>query len=614
MTVTIEHTFTQGESDPATRQFSFPYLDQTDIKVTFGGNAETDWRLVNATTIEFVDDITLTNPTAQAPPTGTVIRIYRDTAFETPKATFYPGSAIRAGDLNDNTLQNLYVTQEGNAGVLNAWKKGDPTIISTETWASTDTQIGTTKAIDGQIDAKITAFRTTNVDITGNITVSGTVDGRDLAADGTKLDGIATSANNYVHPNHSGEVTSTADGATVVTDAVIDLANLKVSNTGTNGQYLQKSGTTEGLTWASGTSVGGSSGLDFNDSVKARFGTDNDLEIYSTGSDAYIDNTTGNLYLYTTTGNSITIGKTGEISIKALPDNRVELYYDNVKKFETSSTGTTVTGTAVADGFTGPLTGDVTGDVTGNVTGSSGSCTGNAATATTATNANHISVADNENTNENNLIPFIEDASATGNVGLESDGDFHYNPSTGVVTATAFTGNLTGNVTGNTSGTAATVTGAAQTNITSVGTLTSLTVGTGDLIVDTDTLLVDSSEDKVGINKTPTASLDVSGNVIQTSTAVASTVIDCSLGNYFTKAINDNIAFTFSNVPTSGNAYGCILELDVTGDRTIGWPAAVKWVGGSAPSYTAGKTHLFSLVTVDNGTTWRGSAAVDYTT
>ena len=57
-------------------------------------------------------------------------------------------------------------------------------------------------------------------------------------------------------------------------------------------------------------------------------------------------------------------------------------------------------------------------------------------TVTNSTNAAHVSVADNESTNENNLIPFIEDASATGNVGLESDGDFHYNPSTGKVTAT----------------------------------------------------------------------------------------------------------------------------------------------------------------------------------
>ncbi len=63
-------------------------------------------------------------------------------------------------------------------------------------------------------------------------------------------------------------------------------------------------------------------------------------------------------------------------------------------------------------------------------------------TVTNATNSAHVSVADNENTNEENLIPFIEDASATGNVGLESDGDFAYNPSTGTVSATIFKGNI----------------------------------------------------------------------------------------------------------------------------------------------------------------------------
>ena len=62
--------------------------------------------------------------------------------------------------------------------------------------------------------------------------------------------------------------------------------------------------------------------------------------------------------------------------------------------------------------------------------------------ATNAVNSTHVSVADNENTNEENLITFIEDASATGNVGLESDGDFAYNPSTGTVSATIFKGNI----------------------------------------------------------------------------------------------------------------------------------------------------------------------------
>ena len=70
-------------------------------------------------------------------------------------------------------------------------------------------------------------------------------------ADHTKLNGIATSANNYSHPNHSGEVTSSGDGAMTIADDVVDEANLKVSNSPTNGYFLSaQSGNTGGLTWA----------------------------------------------------------------------------------------------------------------------------------------------------------------------------------------------------------------------------------------------------------------------------------------------------------------------------------------------------------------------------
>lgn len=66
--------------------------------------------------------------------------------------------------------------------------------------------------------------------------------------------------------------------------------------------------------------------------------------------------------------------------------------------------------------------------------------------------------------------------SATGDLAPKTDGGATYDASSGTLTATAFAGALTGNVTGNCSGTAATVTGAAQSSITSVGTLTSVTV------------------------------------------------------------------------------------------------------------------------------------------
>jgi hypothetical protein len=96
------------------------------------------------------------------------------------------------------------------------------------------------------------ATKSTGVDVTGNIVVSGNVDGRDVATDGTKLDTIATSANNYVHPNHSGEVTSTADGATVVASNVIDADNLKVTGNGSTSQFLRSDGDGT-FTWATPT-------------------------------------------------------------------------------------------------------------------------------------------------------------------------------------------------------------------------------------------------------------------------------------------------------------------------------------------------------------------------
>jgi hypothetical protein len=94
--------------------------------------------------------------------------------------------------------------------------------------------------------------------MTGAITTNSTFDGRDVATDGAKLDGIAAGANNYVHPNHTGEVTSTADGATVIADNVVDEANLKVSNAPTNGYALTaQSGAAGGLTWAAVSGGGG---------------------------------------------------------------------------------------------------------------------------------------------------------------------------------------------------------------------------------------------------------------------------------------------------------------------------------------------------------------------
>ena len=67
----------------------------------------------------------------------------------------------------------------------------------------------------------------------------------------------------------------------------------------------------------------------------------------------------------------------------------------------------------------------------------------------------------------------------------------------GTVTSDAFAGPLTGDVTGNVSGTAATVTGAAQSNITSLGTLTTLTVD--NVIINGTTIGHTSDTDAITI-------------------------------------------------------------------------------------------------------------------
>ena len=96
-----QNTYT-GNGTLTNYSFTFPYLEETDIKVTLNSVVTTAYTLANATTISF----------NTAPANGVAIRIYRDTAVDNLQSTFFAGSAIRAQDLNDNFLQSNYTVQE----------------------------------------------------------------------------------------------------------------------------------------------------------------------------------------------------------------------------------------------------------------------------------------------------------------------------------------------------------------------------------------------------------------------------------------------------------------------------------------------------------------------
>ena len=75
--------------------------------------------------------------------------------------------------------------------------------------------------------------------------------------------------------------------------------------------------------------------LIFGDNVNAKFGSDKDASIYHDDTNFYIDNGEGNIFLR--------VGV--KTSFKAIPDEGVELYFNNSKRFETTNTGIAITGT-----------------------------------------------------------------------------------------------------------------------------------------------------------------------------------------------------------------------------------------------------------------------------
>jgi len=86
-------------------------------------------------------------------------------------------------------------------------------------------------------------------------------------------------------------------------------------------------------------------GINFADNGKAIFGAGNDLKIYHDGSNSYIEDLgTGDLIVQTNGANFLVENTDGDDMIKAISDGAVEISHNNVKKFETTSTGVTVTG------------------------------------------------------------------------------------------------------------------------------------------------------------------------------------------------------------------------------------------------------------------------------
>jgi hypothetical protein len=100
---------------------------------------------------------------------------------------------------------------------------------------------------------------------------------------------------------------------------------------------------------------------------------------------------------------------------------------------------------------------------------------------------------------------------------------------------------------------------------------------------------------------------DYKENVVTANTSTAYTIA-ISGGTVQILTLTGNCTFTFPTA-TAGKSFTLLLKQDGTGSRTVTWPAAVKWPGGTAPTITSTASKLDKYVFTSDGTNWYGSNA-----
>ena len=252
-TTFVEYT---GDGN-ATKAFSFPSIQESDVKVRVDGVLKTTSTHYNITSYTTTGGGNVVFTSGNIPSSPANIRIYRDTSVDVAKATYTAGSSVKAADLNNNNTQLLYRAQEEqipnlihsydiDADAIETSNIKDDAVTMAKLGSGalpTDITVASANLVDGTIvDADINssaaiagtkvtpAFGSQNLSttgtaatgahtVTGNITVSGTVDGRDVATDGSKLDGIESGATADQTAAEIRTLVESASDSNVFTDA-----------------------------------------------------------------------------------------------------------------------------------------------------------------------------------------------------------------------------------------------------------------------------------------------------------------------------------------------------------------------------------------------------------
>ena len=238
-----------------------------------------------------------------------------------------------------------------------------------------------------------------------------------IVRDGGSLVGTAATINFGTNLN----VSAISAGIVTVTNAVsasalTNLSDVTVSSA-SNGQILKHNGSVfvnTAETTYSQSSV--ASGSNINLRLTDSGGTNDDILITAGSNITFSSVSAGGFTIAASGGGGG--GGLSNVVEDASPELGGNLNLNN--KFITGSGGGNVSGVTTSTSFVGNITGNVTG---------------NADTATTATN---VTVSAN-NTADETVYPIFVDG-ATGGQGAETDTGLTYNPNSGRLTATVFSG------------------------------------------------------------------------------------------------------------------------------------------------------------------------------
>ena len=265
-----------------------------------------------------------------------------------------------AGDdlqIYHNTSHGLIENNTGSLYLFNYADDHDIILLSdngsggTNTYIMCDGSENTTKLYaSGSIKLRTVS---TGVEVTGNINPTGYIQIDDSSSGGNLYIGNSSDLKLF-HNGTNSYIRSGASNAPIHFDNNSGVLGAKFVPAGAFELYHNGNKRVE--TTNTGASVTGNLNISghtyLNDNRELVIGAGNDLKLYHNATDSYIDNATGDFYIRANGDDMILraadnisiMPQNGENGINVYGDGPVDLYYDNVHKFQTTATGAKVLG------------------------------------------------------------------------------------------------------------------------------------------------------------------------------------------------------------------------------------------------------------------------------